>query len=33
VIPALPPGDYVAIILLDYGDDEISAAQIDFRIP
>ena len=33
-VPAkLPAGDYIAILLLDYGGDEIHAAQIDFRIP
>lgn len=29
----LAPGDYIAIVLLDFGGAEISAAQIDFRIP
>jgi hypothetical protein len=33
VIPTLPAGQYIAIVLLDFGGDEISAAQIDFRIP
>ncbi len=34
VIPAdLPSGEYIAILLLDHGGDEISAAQVDFRIP
>ena len=33
VIPDLPAGEYIAIVLLDFGGDEISAAQIDFRIP
>lgn len=33
VIPELPTGQYIAIVLLDYGGDEINAAQIDFRIP
>lgn len=32
-MPALPSGDYIAIMLLDYGGDEISAAQADFRVP
>lgn len=31
--PTLPPGEYIAVMLLDYGGDEISAAQIDFRVP
>ncbi len=32
-LPDLPSGDYVAIVLLDYGGDDVTAAQIDFRIP
>ena len=32
-IPPLPFGDYIAVMLLDYGGDEIAAAQLDFRIP
>jgi P pilus assembly chaperone PapD len=32
-MPALQAGDYVAILLLDYGGDEIAAAQSEFRIP
>ncbi len=32
-IPELGPGDYVAVILLDYGGDEIAAAQLEFRVP
>ncbi len=32
-LPDLAPGDYVAILLLDYGGDEIAAAQADFRVP
>jgi hypothetical protein len=33
VVPPLGPGDYVAVMLLDYGGDEIAAAQVEFRIP
>lgn len=32
-LPALAAGDYVAIVLLDYGGDEVTAAQLDVRIP
>lgn len=32
-IPTLPSGNYVAIVLLDFGGAEITAAQIDFRVP
>lgn len=32
-VPTLPAGDYVAIVLLDYGGDEVTAAQLDIRIP
>lgn len=32
-IPELAAGDYVAIVLLDYGGDEVTAAQLDIRIP
>ncbi len=32
-VPTLPPGDYVAILLLDYGGDEIAAAQVEFKVP
>jgi P pilus assembly chaperone PapD len=32
-MPTLPSGDYIAIVLLDFGGAEISAAQIDFRVP
>lgn len=32
-LPALPPGDYIAVVLLDYGGEEIAAAQVEFRIP
>jgi len=33
IVPELPPGDYVAIVLLDYGGDEIAAAQVEFKVP
>lgn len=33
VMPTLVSGDYVAIMLLDYGGDEIAAAQTDFKVP
>ncbi|WKW11958.1 hypothetical protein Strain138_001229 [Pseudogemmatithrix spongiicola] len=29
----LAPGRYVVVILLDYGGDEITAAQLDFEVP
>jgi P pilus assembly chaperone PapD len=32
-VPALPRGDYVAVMLLDYGGEEIAAAQMEFRVP
>jgi P pilus assembly chaperone PapD len=32
-MPTLPAGDYIAIMLLDYGGDEIAAAQSDFKVP
>ncbi|HRN52302.1 MAG TPA: hypothetical protein PK788_02340 [Gemmatimonadaceae bacterium] len=32
-LPALPRGRYAAIVLLDFGADEISAAQVEFEIP
>lgn len=32
-IPELPKGEYIAVMLLDYGGDEIAAAQMDFLIP
>lgn len=32
-VPDLPPGEYVAVVLLDYGGDEIAAAQVEFRVP
>jgi P pilus assembly chaperone PapD len=33
VVPALPKGDYIAVVLLDYGGEEIAAAQMEFRVP
>ncbi len=33
VPPDLPAGRYAAIVLLDYGADEVQATQIDFEIP
>jgi P pilus assembly chaperone PapD len=32
-VPTLASGDYVAIVLLDYGGEEIAAAQMEFRVP
>ncbi len=32
-LPDLAAGDYVAVILLDYGGDEIAAAQVEFKVP
>jgi hypothetical protein len=32
-VPTLPRGDYVAVMLLDYGGDEIAAGQAEFRVP
>lgn len=32
-VPALPAGRYLAVVLLDYGGDEITAAQVEFSIP
>jgi hypothetical protein len=32
-LPSLPRGRYAAVVLLDYGADEISAAQVEFEIP
>ena len=32
-LPRLPRGRYSAVVLLDYGADEISAAQVEFEIP
>jgi P pilus assembly chaperone PapD len=31
-LPALPRGDYVAVVLLDYDGDEIAAAQLEFSV-
>ena len=32
-LPSLQRGRYVAVLLLDYGADEITAAQIEFEVP
>jgi P pilus assembly chaperone PapD len=32
-MPHLVPGDYIAIMLLDYAGDEIAAAQAEFKVP
>jgi P pilus assembly chaperone PapD len=32
-LPGLASGEYVALMLLDYGGDEITAAQVEFRVP
>jgi hypothetical protein len=32
-LPSLKGGRYVAVVLLDYGADEITAAQIEFEVP
>lgn len=32
-LPALRTGRYVAVVLLDYGADEITAAQLDVEVP
>lgn len=32
-LPALTKGNYLALVMLDYGADEVSAAQIEFEIP
>lgn len=32
-LPDLAPGTYLALVLVDYGGDEITAAQVEFRIP
>ena len=32
-MPTLTAGEYVAVLLLDYGGDEIAAAQVEFRVP
>ena len=32
-VPTLPAGDYIAVMLLDYGGEEIAAAQMEFRVP
>lgn len=32
-LPVLPSGRYVALVMLDYGAEEVHAAQIEFEIP
>jgi hypothetical protein len=32
-LPPLPRGDYIAVMLLDYGGEEIAAAQMEFKVP
>lgn len=32
-LPDLPKGRYAAIVLLDYGAEEITAAQVEFEVP
>lgn len=32
-LPSLRPGRYAAIVLLDYGAEEITAAQVEFEVP
>ncbi len=32
-LPALRPGRFVGVVLLDYGAEEITAAQVEFEIP
>jgi hypothetical protein len=32
-LPNLPRGRFVAVVLLDYGADEITAAQVEFEVP
>lgn len=32
-LPTLPKGDYVALVMVDFGGDEITAAQVEFKIP
>ncbi len=32
-LPELVAGDYLAVLLVDFGGDEITAAQVEFRIP
>lgn len=32
-LPAMVRGDYVAIVMVDFGGDEITAAQVEFTVP
>ncbi len=32
-LPDLPSGDYVALVMIDFGGDEITAAQVEFKVP
>ncbi|MEX2181957.1 MAG: hypothetical protein WD771_07940 [Gemmatimonadaceae bacterium] len=32
-VPELPRGRYVAVVLVDFGDDEVQAAQVEFEVP
>jgi hypothetical protein len=32
-LPTLATGEYLAVLLVDFGGDEITAAQVEFRIP
>jgi len=32
-IPTLAKGDYIALVMVDFGGDEITAAQVEFKVP
>jgi P pilus assembly chaperone PapD len=32
-LPNLAKGDYVALVMVDFGGDEITAAQVEFKVP
>lgn len=32
-LPSIPRGRYIAVVLLDFGADELTAAQVEFEIP
>jgi hypothetical protein len=32
-LPTLPRGRYIAVVLVDFGADEVQAAQVDFEVP
>ncbi len=32
-LPTLAKGDYVALVMVDFGGDEITAAQVEFKVP